>query len=134
MRETGGDSASTLGEQEENSMRLDSKKAAHMGCQRLILAIFVALLISALASAQQTTGKIVGTVTDSLGGVMPGVKVTATNTATQISTTSVTDKEGSYQVLNLPIGVYRITAEREGFRTLATDAPPLRINEVLRVD
>ena len=115
-------------------MNLDSKKAAHMGCQRLILAIFVALLISASASAQQTTGKIVGTVTDSLGGVMPGVKVTATNTATQISTTSVTDKEGSYQVLNLPIGDYRITAEREGFRRLVTDAPPLRINQVLRVD
>ncbi|MGA2611514.1 MAG: carboxypeptidase regulatory-like domain-containing protein, partial [Terriglobia bacterium] len=115
-------------------MSLDSKKAAYMGCQRLILAIFVALLISASASAQQTTGKVVGTVTDSLGGVMPGVKVTATNTATQISTSSVTDKEGSYQVLNLPIGDYRITAEREGFRTLVTDAPPLRINEVLRVD
>ncbi len=115
-------------------MSLDSKKAAHMGCRRLVLAIFVALLISASASAQQTTAKIVGTVTDSLGGVMPGVKVTATNTATQINTTSVTDKEGSYQVLNLPIGDYRITAEREGFRTLVTDAPPLRINEVLRVD
>jgi len=115
-------------------MRLDNKKAAHMDCQRLVLAIIVALLISASASAQQTTGKIVGTVTDSLGGVMPGVKVTAANTATQISTTSVTDKEGSYQVLNLPIGDYRITAEREGFRKLVTDAPPLRINEVLRVD
>jgi hypothetical protein len=134
MPQTGGDLASTLGEQEETSMSLDSKKAAYMGCQRLILAIFVALLISASASAQQTTGKVVGTVTDSLGGVMPGVKVTATNTATQISTSSVTDKEGSYQVLNLPIGDYRITAEREGFRTLVTDAPPLRINEVLRVD
>jgi len=134
MRQTGGDLAGTLGEQEETSMGLDSKKAAYMGCQRLVLAIFAALLISASASAQQTTGKIVGTVTDSLGGVMPGVKVTATNTATKISTTSVTDKEGSYQVLNLPIGDYRITAEREGFRTLVTDAPPLRINEVLRVD
>jgi hypothetical protein len=134
MRQTGGDLASTLGEQEETSMGLDSKKAAYMGCQRLILAIFVALLISASASAQQTTGKIVGTVTDSLGGVMPGVKVTATNTATQISTTSVTDKEGSYQVLNLPIGDYRITAAREGFRTLITEAPPLEINQVLRVD
>jgi hypothetical protein len=126
--------AGILGKKEETSMSLESKKSAYMGCQRLVLAIFVALLISASASAQQTTGKIVGTVTDSLGGVMPGVKVTATNTATQISTSSVTDKEGSYQVLNLPIGVYRITAERNGFRTLVTDAPPLQINQVLRVD
>jgi hypothetical protein len=46
VRETGGDLASTLGEQEETSMSLDSKKAAYMGCQRLILAIFVALLLN----------------------------------------------------------------------------------------
>ncbi|MGD1156839.1 MAG: carboxypeptidase regulatory-like domain-containing protein [Terriglobia bacterium] len=111
-----------------------SKKPAYAGWQRLVLAIFVALLIPVSASAQQATGKIVGTVTDAQGGVMPGVKVTATNNATQISTSSVTDKEGSYQVLNLPIGEYRITAARDGFRTLITEAPPLEINQVLRVD
>jgi len=111
-----------------------SKKPAYAGWQRLVLAIFVALLIPVSASAQQATGKIVGTVTDAQGGVMPGVKVTATNNATQISTSSVTDKEGSYQVLNLPIGEYRITAERDRFKRLVTDAPPLQINQVLRVD
>ena len=45
-----------------------------------------------------------------------------------------TNKEGVYQVLNLPIGDYRITAERDGFRKLITDTPPLQINQVLRVD
>jgi hypothetical protein len=65
---------------------------------------------------------------------MPGVKVTATNQATKITTSSVTNNEGLYQILNLPIGDYRITAERDGFRTLETDAPPLQINQVLRVD
>jgi len=110
------------------------KKRAYRGWQGLILAICVALFIPASALAQQATGKIVGTVTDPQGGVMPGVKVTATNKATQISTPSVSDKEGFYQILNLPIGDYRITAERESFKTLVTDAPPLEINQVLRVD
>ena len=115
-------------------MSLHSKKPGYAGWQRLVLAIFVALLIPVSAAAQQATGKIVGTVTDAQSGVMPGVKVTATNKATQISATSVTDKEGYYQILNLPIGDYRVTAARDGFRTLITDAPPLEINQVLRVD
>jgi hypothetical protein len=54
--------------------------------------------------------------------------------ATKITTSSVTNNEGLYQILNLPIGDYRITAERDGFRTLEPDAPPLQINQVLRVD
>ncbi|MBZ5669160.1 MAG: TonB-dependent receptor [Acidobacteriia bacterium] len=115
-------------------MSLHSKKPACAGWQRLVLAILVALLIPASGFAQQAAGKIVGTVTDAQSGVMPGVKVTATNKATQISATSVTDKEGYYQILNLPIGDYRVTAARDGFRTLITDAPPLEINQVLRVD
>ena len=115
-------------------MSLENKKAVQMGCQKLILAIFVALLISASASAQQTTGKIVGTVTDPQGAVMPGVKVTATNKATQIATSNLTNNAGLYQILNLPIGDYRVTAEYVGFRKLETDAPPLQINQVLRVD
>jgi hypothetical protein len=115
-------------------MSSESKKPAHAGWHRLILAIFVAALIPASGLAQQATGKIVGTVMDPQGAVMPGVKVTATNKATQVANASVTDKEGYYQILNLPIGEYRISAEREGFRTLTTEASPLEINQVLRVD
>jgi hypothetical protein len=134
MRQARGHSASTLGEEEGNSMSLHCKKPVHTGWQRLVLAFLVALLIPVSASPQQATGKIVGTVTDAQGGVMPGVKVTATSEATQISTTSVTDKAGFYQILNLPIGQYRVTATREGFRTSTTEAPSLEINQVLRVD
>jgi hypothetical protein len=123
-----------LGQKERTSMNPKSKKPAYMGRLTLILSFFVVLLIPVSAAAQQATGKIVGTVTDAQGGVMPAVKVTATNEATLIKTSSVTNNDGLYQILNLPIGDYRITAERDGFRTLVTDAPPLEINQVLRVD
>jgi hypothetical protein len=99
-----------------------------------MLAICLVLSMPAAVLAQQTTARIVGTVTDAQGGVMPGVKVTATNKATGISSQSVTDKEGFYEILNLPIGAYRITAEHESFKKLVTDAPPLEINQVLRVN
>ena len=115
-------------------MDSNSSKPTYWGRLTLILSFSVVLFMAASAAAQQATGKIVGTVTDAQGGVMPGVKVTATNQATKIANSSVTNNEGLYQILNLPIGDYRITAERDGFRTLETDAPPLEINQVLRVD
>jgi len=111
-----------------------NKTLAYMGRLTVMFSFFLVLLIPASAAAQQATGKIVGTVTDAQGGVMPGVKVTATNQATKITTSSLTNNEGLYQVLNLPIGDYRLTAQADGFRTLVTDAPPLQINQVLRVD
>jgi len=115
-------------------MDSNCRKLTYVNRLTLILSFFVVVLIPGFAVAQQATGKIVGTVTDAQGGVMPDVKVTATNQATKITTSSVTNNEGLYQILNLPIGDYRLTAERDGFRTLETDAPPLQINQVLRVD
>ena len=115
-------------------MNPKNNQTTYHGWPWLILAIFVAFFNPASLWAQQATGKIVGTVTDAQGGVMPNVKVTATNQATHVRTSSVANREGFYQIINLPIGEYRITAAEENFKVLETDAPPLQINQVLRVD
>jgi hypothetical protein len=86
------------------------------------------------AIAQQATARIVGTITDQQGAVVPGVKVTVTNTATNASTETITDKVGFYQVLNLPIGTYKIVARHEGFRSVEVTSAPLEINQSLRAD
>ena len=75
-----------------------------------------------------------GTVTDQQGLVVPGVKVTVTNTATNVSTETTSDKSGFYEVLNLPIGSYRIVARHEGFRPLEVITPPLEINQSFRAE
>jgi len=47
----------------------------------------------------------------------------------------VTDKQGSYQVLQLPIGNYEVSAEAKGFsKAVARPASALEINQTLRVD
>ena len=84
--------------------------------------------------AQQATARIVGTVSDEQGAVIPGVKITVTNTATNLASNTTTDKDGFFQVLDLPIGTYRMVASHEGFRTLERMTTPLQINESLRVD
>lgn len=92
------------------------------------------LVLSAPLAAQQATGKILGTITDPQGAVLPGVAVAVTNTATQVTSNTITDKDGFYQVLDLPIGVYRVACERQGFKRVTTTTPPLEINQAMRLD
>jgi hypothetical protein len=113
-------------------MRCITKKSGTL--PTVVMFLFMLVLLSAIAIAQQATAKIVGTVTDSQDAVMPGVKVTVTNTATNVATEVTTDKSGFYQALDLPIGIYRITAIHEGFRPLETLTSPLEINQTFRAN
>jgi outer membrane receptor protein involved in Fe transport len=99
-------------------------------------AILLGLLFGGLQiEAQDTTGKITGTVTDPSGGVVTGAKVTVTHNATGISHATTTDQSGTYQVLQLPIGLYHVTAEASGFKAVTVNSTtPLEINQTLRID
>ena len=78
--------------------------------------VLLLLLVIGSAAAQTNTGQISGTVRDASGGVLPGVTVTVTNTNTNISRTDVTGPNGAYVITNLPVGLYTVTAELQGFR------------------
>ena len=62
-----------------------------------------------------TTSRISGTVSDASGAQLPGVTVTATNEESGAQSPAVTDERGFYRTLNLPTGIYNITATLEGF-------------------
>jgi carboxypeptidase family protein/TonB-dependent receptor-like protein len=86
------------------------------------------------AFAQDATGRVMGAVTDQQGAAVPGAKVTVTNTATHIANTTVTAGDGTFTVLNLPIGPYRVDVEHEGFNKVSTKENRLEINQSLRFD
>jgi hypothetical protein len=67
------------------------------------------------AAAQQTLGGITGTVTDTGGGLVPNVTVTAIAEGTHLTRTAASSASGSYAFVNLPIGTYTLTFQREGF-------------------
>jgi hypothetical protein len=98
-----------------------------------VLAIF-ALLPGPSSWAQSAAASILGQVTDAQGAALPGTKITVRNAATQIGYNTVTDSEGNYRVLALPIGNYSVTAEHEGFATLVTEPRALQINQQERID
>lgn len=112
-----------------------SKLVAFFYSWRVLLAVVcAAFLIAFPAVAQNSTGRIIGTVMDAQSAAIAGAKVTVTNTATNAHWESMSGSDGAYQVLELPIGNYTVTAEHEGFTKAATAALPLEINQSLRID
>jgi hypothetical protein len=85
---------------------------------RLVL-VYVGLvcLLSSPVQAQQTLGSITGTVTDSSGAVIQGASVGVHNLATGLEQTAITKADGSFNIADLPIGMYSVTFSRDGFRT-----------------
>ncbi|PYU05887.1 MAG: hypothetical protein DMG33_09660, partial [Acidobacteria bacterium] len=67
-------------------------------------------------AADELYARIRGTVTDSTGATVPGVTITATNTETRISKSTQTDADGSFEILNLPIGTYDVSAVKTSFK------------------
>jgi len=76
---------------------------------------FCASLLSAPLGAQQILGAITGTVKDATGASVPGVEVRARNTGTNLEVRAETQTNGSYLLLNLPIGTYELSFIKEGF-------------------
>ncbi len=96
--------------------------------------IVTMLILQGSSWPQEATARIIGTIFDPTGAVIPGVAITVTNTATGVSRKATTNQDGYYQLLALPIGNYKVTAEHEGFRTVVSDQYKLLINQALRVD
>ena len=92
------------------------------------------LALVTAAFAQDANGRIVGRVTDPQNAIIAGAKITVTESDTKVSRTTTTTSDGTYQVLELPIGNYIVSAEQPGFSTVTTEPQPLRINSSLRID
>jgi hypothetical protein len=99
--------------------------------------LLVLVLLSAgalLAQSQATTGVIEGTVTDASGAVLPGVTVTLRNTATNFEQVQVTDAQGRFRGLQLPLGPYEVRASLEGFGPAVLRGLDLGVGQTLTAD
>src|SRR5713226_1067575 len=84
-------------------------------CVFSLLGIF--LLLASSSRAQQTLGSINGTVTDSSGGVISGASVRARNIGTNLEQTARSKSDGSFSIVDLPIGTYEVSFSKDGFKT-----------------
>jgi outer membrane receptor protein involved in Fe transport len=83
----------------------------------LLAVIAVGVVAQGMAFAQ-STGDISGTVVDMDGSPMPGVTVTVKSPSAIGANATVTGPDGRYRLLNLPPGVYTVTASLAGFSTV----------------
>jgi hypothetical protein len=98
-------------------------------------ALLSLMLLAPATWAQDATGKIAGNITDASGAVVPGAKIVVTNLDTKTTKQTVANSQGFYQVLQLPIGHYEVSAEAAGFsKSVSRPTNPLEINQTLRVD
>ena len=88
-------------------------KATQWG--RVCLLVCTGLLLGVPVYGQ-TTGEIRGTVKDPSGAVVQGATVTASDVETSAMRTRATDDDGSFDIPELPVGTYSVTAEARGFK------------------
>jgi outer membrane receptor protein involved in Fe transport len=101
---------------------------------RTAIALFLAVLAAVSAWAQNTNGRVIGVITDPRGATVAKAKVVVTNVGTNVSWNTETDERGSYQVLDVPVGMYKVTVESPGFAKAMTEPQELAINQSLRID
>src|SRR5260370_24452419 len=82
-----------------------------------VVALATLILLPANGYAQSSNASVSGFVQDASQAFIPGVTVTATNTQTGVKTTTITNESGTYTILSLMPGTYRLTAELAGFKT-----------------
>ena len=82
----------------------------------LLLLLFTTFLsLSALAQIQN--GTVSGDVTDPSGAAIANAKVTIKNQATDYTATATSNQAGHFTANQVPVGVYRVTVEAQGFKS-----------------
>jgi hypothetical protein len=97
-----------------------------------VLACAVAL--SAFAAVAQTTGAIRGEVRDPSGALVPGAVLTATLAGTETSRAATTDADGAFEIPELAVGTYTVTAHATGFKNYSESDVVVTIGHVTVVD
>lgn len=105
--------------------------------QQIRILTFLGMLIFLSAGslfAQSTTASISGIIVDEQQSVIPNATVTVRNTETGFTRSVQTNSEGRYQVVNLPIGAYEVTAEAPNFAKYVQTGIRLVVNQNAVVD
>ena len=103
--------------------------------RRTFTLVLAAILLSCTCLLAQTDrGSINGSVADSTGASVPGAIIMVTNPATGATVTTRATDSGTYTVADLPVGVYTVRVEKEGFKLSVRSGIILNAASAVRVD
>src|ERR1051326_1105483 len=98
------------------------------------LAICLFLLSAAIAVGQVLYGTLVGTVTDPQQAAVVGATVSIKNNATGYSVETKTSDRGTYEIPNIPPGVYDVKISAAGFTSFEAKGVDIQANNIGRLD
>src|SRR6202166_3077268 len=99
-----------------------------------VAALFLGVMCCAQLAETQATVSFQGVVTDKSGSAVSGARVTVTSQATGISRDAVTDDVGHYTINLLPVSVYTLRVEYQGFQPVETKDVKLQVDEQRELD
>ena len=96
--------------------------------------LILAMLLGSSAVRADVTGSIQGVVRDRSLGAIAGARLTITNVETNLKYEEITGPDGSYRVLALPVGNYKLSASAGGFRNFVETGIVVKVNDQLQID
>src|SRR5271156_3001193 len=98
---------------------------------RFFVLVAFLTLYAAAAFAQTETARISGRVTDVTGAVIVGAECKITNIETEVSVTTTTNGDGIYVLPDLHPATYRLTIQKQGFRTIVRPNLQLYVQDAI---
>src|SRR6266550_3343881 len=98
------------------------------------LLLVLAIIFGPTALRADVTGSILGVVHDRSQAVVAGARIVATNVQTNFKQDTTSAADGSYRILALPAGNYKLTATAPGFRTFTETGIEVKVNDQLHFD
>jgi hypothetical protein len=101
---------------------------------RLVFFCFLAVIVLqgfVFAQSQANTGAIEGIVNDPSGRPVAGAQVSLVNLGTNFTRTLITDAEGRFRGLLLPLGPYKVTVKAANFGTLLREGLDLAVGQTI---
>ncbi len=100
---------------------------------RVCVLIFACLAGLAICRADELAA-VTGLVTDPNGRSVPGVTVLITNLSTNVVSRTVTNDQGIYRVPSLQPGIYRMTLDKDGFKSIVKSGVELHVQDVASIN
>src|SRR5215471_12001336 len=103
---------------------------------RCILSVLIVLIMFTSTSVLRAdvTGSILGVVHDRSQGSVAGAEIVALNTKTNFKLETVSAADGTFHILALPAGDYKLTVNAKGFRTFVENDVVVQVNDQLHLD
>src|SRR5713226_9607543 len=105
-------------------------------CKRILTGVVVCIVAACCGQMAygQATGSFLGTVTDKSGSAISGASVRVTSQGTGASREAKTDDVGHYIINLLPVSIYTIRVEFQGFQAVERKDVKLQVGEQRELD